>query len=160
MDPVQTVEIPMQELAEILELQLSKGGRAALTVTGSSMAPMLHNRRDRVWLTRLTRDPKKGDVILYRRKNGQYVLHRVIQSEDLMGCVCCGDNDWRTELVHRADILGVVCAFCRGGETCTVQDRGYRLYAWLWTQTFPLRRPLLFVRRLLGRLKRAWRARK
>lgn len=148
----------MEELAEILRLQLGQGGVAALAVTGSSMVPMLHNGRDRVWLTQLTRAPQRGDVILYRRANGRYVLHRVIRPQGEDDCVCCGDNDWRTEVVHRGDILGVVREFRRGGRTYTTQNGVYRLYVLLWTGAFPLRRPILLGRRLLGRLRRARRA--
>lgn len=50
MDHVETVEIPMNELTDILKLQIS---------SGSNMVPMLHNGRDWVWLTH---DPKRDDV--------------------------------------------------------------------------------------------------
>lgn len=154
MKPVQTVELPMRELVELLEVQLRGGGKAALTVTGSSMVPMLQHRRDQVWLTTLTRAPKKGDVILYRRESGRYVLHRVIRPDGPVGCLCCGDNDWKTELVRRTEIVGVVCEFRRKGKIYSVEDWQYRLYVRLWTLLFPLRRPILLVRRVLGRLKR------
>lgn len=160
MEAVQKVEIPMSDLAELLQLQIREGGIAVLTVTGSSMVPMLENRRDKVWLTRLIQAPKRGDVILYRRENGQYVLHRVIQSEDVLGCVCCGDNDWKTELVHKTDIMGIVRQFTHRGRVCTVQNWKYRLYAWLWTRSFSIRKPLLLARRQLGKWKRACQARK
>lgn len=147
----------MEELSGLLRLQIDRGGSAPLTVTGFSMLPMLANRRDRVYLTRLTHDPRRGDVILYRRENGQYVLHRVIYPEDLLGCQCCGDNSWTLELVHRTDILGIVHAFQRKGKDYTVRAPAYRLYSYLWTSLFPFRRPLIHSRRLLGRLKRTLR---
>lgn len=50
MADVQSVEIPMRALWELLRVQLDAGGEAALRVTGSSMVPMLSSRRDQVWL--------------------------------------------------------------------------------------------------------------
>ena len=44
------LKIPMAELAELIKIQLEQGGRAELTVTGSSMHPLYHNRRDKVIL--------------------------------------------------------------------------------------------------------------
>ena len=48
-----------------------------LVVSGSSMTPFLAHGRDTVYLSRLTRPARKGDILLYRRDNGAYVLHRV-----------------------------------------------------------------------------------
>lgn len=154
MEAVERVEIPMRELAELLCAQMDAGAEAALTVTGYSMLPMLHDRRDRVWLTRLDRVPKRGDVLLYRRENGQYVLHRVIRPEGSEQCLCCGDNDSRAELVKHADILGVVSRFSRKEAVYSVRKRSYRLYVFVWTGLFPVRRPLLWVRRKLGTWRR------
>lgn len=148
----------MEELGGLLELQLREGGPAALTVTGFSMMPMLRHRRDMVWLTRLEREPRKGDLLLYRRPDGRYVLHRVVRVEGWTDCVCCGDNDCRPERVRREDVVGVVCGFCRNGKRYTVRDWRYLLYVRLWTGLFPLRRPLLRARRQLGRWRRAWKA--
>ena len=75
---LQTYRIPMASLAELIQLQLEKGGRATLTVTGVSMYPMLRNCVDKVVLIPITGRQKKGDIIFYRRDNGQYILHRII----------------------------------------------------------------------------------
>ena len=82
---MQTQVIPMKDLAELITLQLEKGGRAKLTVTGFSMRPMLHERRDSVVLIPVRQRQSAGDVILYLRENGQYVLHRII-AQSAVGC--------------------------------------------------------------------------
>lgn len=51
---MRAVDIPMEELAKLLQLQLDHGGEATLTVTGVSMLPMLYNRRDSVKLAVIT----------------------------------------------------------------------------------------------------------
>ena len=42
------IAVPMEELMPLLQLQMEASGSAKLTVTGWSMMPMLHNRRDSV----------------------------------------------------------------------------------------------------------------
>ena len=159
MEQIKKVQLPMSELSKLLELRLGGDGSAVLTVTGSSMVPMLYNWKDQVWLKKMHRDPKRGDLILYCRANGQYVLHRVVQSEDLVGCICCGDNCCESELVNRSAILAVVFAFTHKGRYYTVENRIYRLYAWIWTELMPFRKPILRLRRCLGRWRRNWRNR-
>ncbi len=87
-------EMPMGELAELIRFQLANGGVANLVVKGSSTAPMLHNGRDSVTLTPPAGPVKRGDVILYQRENGRYVLHRVIRCRE-DGLLCCGGGSWR-----------------------------------------------------------------
>jgi hypothetical protein len=147
--------IPMAELAELLLLQMENGGRARLTVTGGSMLPMLHPHRDAVELVIPRNAPEKGDIILYRRENGAYVLHRIIRvCED--GYLCSGDNQVMREPVKPEQVLAVADGYIRKGKSCTMDKPGYRLYKGFWQLTFPLRGIYLAVRRPLGRLYRKW----
>ena len=144
--------LPMEQLAQLITLQLESGGRANLTVTGSSMLPMLRNGVDAVELIQPTGQGQKGDILLYRRKNGQYVLHRVIALTD-SGYICCGDNQAEREPVDREQVLAVVDGFTRGGKRYDLSNGFYRLYTALWVGLFPLRRYYIAVRRPLGRLR-------
>lgn len=147
--------IPMEQLGPLLEEQL-RGGSARLPVTGSSMLPMLRHGRDVVGLVSLEGRPGRGDVMLYRRADGQYVLHRVIRMVDGETCLCCGDNQWQRELVPLSRGIARVDRFCRGGRWYEVDRcKSYQLYTRLWTGLFPVRRPILWVRRGLGCLRRA-----
>jgi len=142
--------IPMEELSELILLQLENGGRARLTVTGSSMAPMLHNRRDTVELIPVTGKQKKGELILYRRENGQYVLHRIVKVvKD--GYICCGDNQAMREPVAQEQLLAVVDGFIRNGKKYTRKSISYRLYKAVWVGLFPVRKAHLTVWRCLRR---------
>ncbi len=132
-------------------MQMEKGGSADLTVTGWSMLPMLHNHRDHVTLIPPVGKLKKKDIILYRRENGQYVLHRII---DLEGdtYILSGDNQAMREPVQQSQIIGVVSGFTHKGKPLTMNNLGYRLYAWIWVELFCLRKGYLLVRRRTGRL--------
>ena len=148
--------LPMEALAELICLQTENGGTATLTVTGSSMMPMLHHQRDAVMLIQKAARQKKGDIILYKLGNGRYVLHRIIAlKED--GYICCGDNQTLREQVSHSQVLAVVSGFHRKGKHYTVDAPGYRLYTALWVDLFFLRRPYIKLRRSLGRLRKRMR---
>lgn len=150
---MQRVTIPMAELASILQLQLNTAGSARLTVTGSSMLPMLHHSKDTVILSPVYQSPARGALPLYLRDNGEYVLHRILRSVP-EGFLCCGDNQWQTEIVRPDQLLAVVTGFTRNGREYQTSHRGYRLYVWLWVSLHPVRRYILAVRRCLGKLRK------
>lgn len=149
-DAVKTWSVPMMQLVDVLQLQLTQGGVTVLTVTGTSMHPTFRHKRDRVKLVK--RKPKKHDVILYKRDNGAYVLHRIVK----LGSphICCGDNQWQTEPVREDQILAVAEGFTRNGTYRTVHDWSYRLWVFIWMGLRPVRRPILAVRNFLRRFRR------
>ena len=153
------IAIPMEELMALLQLQMQTTGSAPLTVTGWSMMPMLHNRRDSVVIEPVEDRQKKGDLILYRRENGQYVLHRILRLNK-EGYVCCGDNQFFTEKVGESQLIAVVTRFTRGGKSYDVDNKGYRRYVWWWVNFHWLRWLYLGPRRLLGFVRTAIRHRK
>ncbi len=153
LERIQTVTIPMEALAEVIELQLQTGGKANLTVTGNSMVPMLYHRKDTVMLTSVEGKQKPGQVILYRRENGRYVLHRIIAlTED--GYICCGDNQYEKEPVAHTQLIASVVGFTRKGKLHECTALGYRFYTALWVYGFFARRPYIKIRRWLGRLRK------
>lgn len=142
-------EIPMQSLMQLLQVQLEEGGSANLTVTGFSMHPLLRSRRDSVVLVPAGRQ-KKGDIILYRRESGQFVLHRIVKVEQDT-YICSGDNQAIREPVTKEQILAVVDGFTRKGKAYDISHPGYQIYVWVWVELFCLRKHYLFVRRLFAR---------
>ena len=149
---MQMVTMPMENLAELIQVQLDNGGRANLTVTGNSMRPMLTHRRDSVTLVR-TQQYKVGQIPLFRRDNGAYVLHRIIEvTED--GYICCGDNQAIREPVREDQMIAVVADFVKNGKYHTVEELGYRFYSAVWMKLFPVRKLYYRGRRFLGRVRR------
>lgn len=152
---MQQRSIPMEALAELLSLQLAHGGQAPLTVTGSSMLPMLREGRDTVYLSCLSDPLKKGDLILYRRDSGSYILHRIVAVPSDTELICCGDNQWQPERIGKAQVLGVVSGFSRNGKHYDTSHGLYRLYVRLWVGIFPVRRYMFALRRKLKKLFRS-----
>lgn len=130
------------------ERLLAENGFYAATVHGQSMEPLLFNHRDTVYIEK-TDTFRKRDVVLFRRHNGQLVLHRLLRCHDDR-FVACGDNDRRSESLTASQILGVMTAFTRNGRTVSVSSRRYRLYSFVWS----LSKPTTFLLQGIYRLGR------
>lgn len=133
--------IENERLCALMEAAFAAGGDFRFLPTGRSMKPMLRGRRDMVALRPPgLRPPKRYDVILYKRKNGQIVLHRIVGQNE-RGFRLCGDNQATVEENVRPEmILGVMAKFRRGKRWISADSRLYRLYAALWTALRPARR--------------------
>ena len=70
---------------------IDRDGRLIYTNVGDSMMPLIRQDRDLLIIEKPDGRLKKYDVPLYKRDNGQYVLHRILKvRED--DYVICGDN--------------------------------------------------------------------
>ncbi len=139
------VSVPTEELIEILMLQIQSNGSGILPIVGTSMNPMLYEDRDDVIVAMQTRPLNVGDIILYKRENGQYVLHRIVKMTERT-YICCGDNQWKPERVKPEQILAVVTGFTRKGKTYDITHKGYQRYVKLRIFFRPMRRPILAIR--------------
>lgn len=125
-----------------IEEQLLENGTYVSTTVGSSMKPMLRNRRDRIVLVPVgDKSLKKWDLPIYRRPDGKYVLHRIIAVKD-DHYVIRGDNTYQKEYVPKEWVLGYVCEFYRGEKHVSADSRAYRFYAALWQRIYFLRLPI------------------
>lgn len=143
----------MEQLYALMEQKLAQGGSVVLPVTGISMNPMLVHHRDSATLC-AANTAKKGELIFFRRDNGSFVLHRVVRIVGPGEYLCCGDNQYEPEPVRGSQILATVTEFTRKGKVYSVKALGYRVYVTVWVWLFPVRRPLLAVRRVFGRLRK------
>lgn len=149
--------MPMEHLAQLLQVQLEQGV-APLRVVGTSMSPTFRSNKDTVYLKKVDSPLAKGDVILYLRENGQYVLHRIIAvKNDVL--ILCGDNQFAPERLKPSQVIARVEGFQRKGKDYSVSHPGYRFWVWLWVGLYPVRRPLILLRRCLGRIRRFFKRR-
>ena len=124
-----------------LESVLRRDGRLVYRVKGVSMEPMLRDGKDVVVLKKPGGRLHLFDVPLYRRENGQYVLHRVIDFCRDGSYVMCGDNQFAKEKGIRDDqIIAVMTSFMRKGKPYTMTSLRYRAYVNFWYYTRIFRR--------------------
>lgn len=138
------VKAPMKKLAPLIEETVNGGGTFRLITAGTSMLPLLRDRTDTVILKKAETPLKRYDIPLYRRANGQYVLHRILRLEKDGTYTLCGDNQTVAEKgIRDEDITAVASEIDRNGKTIRFSSFGYRLYVFLWCKCFLIRRILL-----------------
>ncbi len=143
--PKKTVDTAIY-ISSLLEL-IRQGEEVGLPIAGSSMTPFLGDGRDQVFIRRPDRPLKRGDVVLYRRDNGDYVLHRIHRVRKAGNSATydiVGDAQSRVETGVRADqILAVATRAKRKGEIIEPNSFYWWFFQNVWIGIVPLRRPVL-----------------
>ena len=136
------------------EEEIRNSGKLIYTTVGVSMRPLIKQGRDLLIVTKPQGRLKKYDIPLYKRKNGQYVLHRVVKVKD-DGYVILGDNciKWEND-IKDDQIIGVLTSLVRKGKEVDFNSFGYRFYSRAWYLLYPVRVIFLSARRLAGKIKR------
>lgn len=135
-----------------IEETLQKNGYLCMTPLGNSMLPLLRGGRDTIYLEQSKGRLKRGDIALYRSKDGRYVLHRVI-------AVYPGYYEFRGDNSAEADapvedgqVLGVLKKFYRGGRWIECSSRACRIYSAIWLAMYPVRRIFIKFRHRAARV--------
>ncbi len=143
-------EARLEQLLPLIREYLSEGKSVRFSPRGTSMLPLLRQGRDSVVLSAAPEKLRKYDIPLYRRDDGTFVLHRIVQTGETY--TCAGDNQFVLEPgIRRDQIIAVVTAVSRENREYTVDSWGSRLYCRLWHGSRPVRR---FWRRGMGWLRR------
>lgn len=127
--------INLSDMYPVIEEVLASGGKFSLTITGTSMYPTILGGRDQVTLVKAPEKLKKYDLPLYRRKSGQFVLHRIVAVEDDGTYTCCGDHQWELEKgLRQEQMIGLATDFIRKGKHFTAENRHYVrwVHFWVW----------------------------
>lgn len=121
-----------------LEREILSGNPVVTFTYGDSMEPLLYHQNTRVVIRKADGKLKKGDLPVYRRPSGQFVMHRIIRVED--SCYYTrGDNRFGSERVPEEWVLGVVTEIYRKNSHILVTDWRYRLYVTIWNLIYPIR---------------------
>lgn len=155
--PQQKRVVDAQEYIDVLRGILEEGKEVSLTITGNSMSPFMIHERDVIVLAPINSPLKKGDMAMFQRANGQYVMHRVcrVKSE---ACYFVGDaQDWIEGPISREQIFGRVTAVRRKNVWIRPGDFWWEFFEHVWIRMIPLRRPVM---RIYGILTKAVRKRR
>lgn len=140
-------EVLMDQLLGLLEDTES----VPLVISGSSMTPFLVHGRDTVYLSKVKHPLKKGDMILYCRDNGAYILHRICRVEGETYTLV-GDAQTLLEPGVRQDqVRAVVSAVCRKGKILRSGSFWWDFFERIWIRMISLRPAAMAVySRLMG----------
>ena len=141
-------EAVMEPLLALLE----ETDAVPLVISGGSMTPFLIHGRDTVYLSKPENAPKRGDMLLYRRRDGSYVLHRVYRVEGER-CTMVGDAQTLLEPgICREQILAKVTAVRRKGKLLQKGDVLWWVFEKIWIRMVPLRPAVMSVYRRMKRM--------
>ena len=128
----------MNNRENVLCQEIESGKPVLIRTSGDSMQPLLFHHQTQVVVQKTARPLKKGDLPLYRRPSGQFVLHRIIRVED-ESYYTRGDNRIGLEQVPKDWVLANTCQIYRKDQQFSVQDGRYKLYVCFWNAIYPLR---------------------
>ncbi len=147
-------KVTMKELLPFIEEALNNDKTFTIPITGTSMLPLLVAGRDTVTLKKCEGSLTSGDLPLYRRTDGTFVLHRVVKVETDGTYTMCGDNQFLKEKgIAHSQIIGVVTEITRNGKTFTVDSKKYQQYVKLGLSLLNIRYPYKRFRYLLHLIK-------
>ena len=110
-----------------------------LVISGNSMSPFLIHGRDTVYLSRLTRPIRRGDVLLYQRDSDAYVLHRVYKVEN-NNLTMVGDA--QTELeegIRPEQVIAIMTMADRKGKKQAPGTFWWEFFEKVWIRLLPFR---------------------
>lgn len=137
-------KIKMEELLPFIGEAFERGKSFQIPITGTSMNPLLYEGRDFVEIVKPALPLKIGDIPLYRRADGAFVLHRVVEIGDGGEYVMCGDNQFILEYgIRDADIIAVAKTLIIDGKRVdTESDPDYLKHREKFTENVKRRYPL------------------
>lgn len=138
-------------VAGSIEEMIKSGATVPVYISGNSMNPFLVSRRDVVYLKCFDgSDLTKGKILLFRRKDGQLVLHRLYRKLSDGKLQVVGDGQVQLEKIDKAQVVAVVSDIERKGRKRSAGSLGWKAVDFFWRLLMPIR-PLIM--RVWRRLK-------
>ncbi len=131
-----------QEVAEVV----ASGHRVEIVGKGNSMFPLIRGETDKIVLRKTdSRSIEKGNLLLVKLANGNYVLHRV-KKHDTHTVILQGDANLRSvETCRREDVIAEAVEVIRDGKRITKGSFVWKLFGLLSLQPYRIRRVVLTV---------------
>lgn len=142
-------ELTVAEMLPLIEEAIESGGVFTLYPKGDSMKPLIRGGLDAVELCAIE-DVAVGDIVLFRRESGEFVLHRIVDGgpEDY---VFCGDNQCVLEGgIRREQMIAKAGAILREGVRTPADHPEYLKYV----KGLPARRRRIRARATLRAVKK------
>lgn len=140
-----------QYLDTVCELLQQGEQSVAVPVAGGSMVPFLWSG-DTVYVDIPDSPVKRGDIVLYTRSSGRYILHRVFRVRKDGSYIMVGDAQTELELLPGRDQIHARVTMARHkGKLMKPGQPRWWIYGHIWLWLRPVR-PLLM--RLRGKLHR------
>lgn len=141
------------EYVSMLRELTEQGKEVSLLISGSSMSPFLAHQRDFICFKMPDRDLRRGDMVFYQRKNGQFVMHRIWKKKT-DGFYIVGDAQVDIEgPIQQEQIFAYVTKVKRKDEWIGPGDFWWEFFEHVWIRVVPFRPVLKRVYGVLSSLK-------
>lgn len=145
--------VDARELYGQLSELIREGKSVSVKITGNSMAPFMYHMRDTIFIKAFEDEPKVGQICLYQRDNGQYVVHRVIKCEKDKTYTIIGDGQTEKEKgIRRDQMIGYVYQIKRKNKMERSGTFWWFFFEKIWLHMIPLRRIIMKLYQLMSNI--------
>lgn len=136
--------VDTREYVSVLRELVQEGREVSLLVSGSSMSPFLAHQRDYIYFKEPDRELRKGDMVFYQRRSGQFVMHRIWKVKNGKYYMV-GDAQREIEGPLDLDqIFALITKVQRKGKWIEPGNFWWEFFEHVWINIVPARR--VFVR--------------
>jgi len=148
--------IRMEEFIDIIEEILDSDSDVKILITGGSMYPFLREDLDSVVLSKNYAVLRRGDIVLIKREDGKYVLHRIIKVRN-GDIYMAGDAGQRIEgPISSEQVIAGVTSIYRRDKEIPCSSLFWRFLSFAWIMMLPWHRAVIGsyirMRRTMGRI--------
>lgn len=145
------VDVDTREYVAVLKEMVDQGMEVSMTVSGTSMEPFLIHNQDRIFFQKPKGPIKKGDMVFFQRKTGEYVMHRIMRVRDHRYYLAGDHQTFLEGPIEESRIFAKVVSVERAGVWLSEDDRVWRFYAVWWRRLFWVRKVVNKLKRIIGK---------
>lgn len=139
-------------LPTILEI-MGEGRRVRITVTGMSMYPFLRGNIDSVELSSINfAELLRGDIVLIKRDNGAYILHRVVHKGKERFFLAGDAQQWIEGPLRPDQLVAKVVTVWRKDSSIPCTAIVWIFLSKLWCWLLPFRYSIIKTYNIIHRL--------
>lgn len=144
----------LRDMEPVMRKVLAEDGVFPFYPKGTSMEPTIHQGTDQVLLKALPEKLKKYQMVLYKRSNGAFVLHRIVRIEK-DSYTMRGDNQFFDEPgIRREQMIGIVCGLQTPKGEVDTENFLHLVKSALWVESAGIRKILRGLRRHISKIIR------
>ena len=133
-------KIKAVEIFTLVSEIIAQGQSTRIGVTGTSMYPFLRDSVDSVEFSRADFNAlARGDIVLIRRTDGAYVMHRIIKASEQNIYIIGDAQQWIEGPIYPDQLIAVVSAVWRKDNRILCSSWWWKIMSEVWLILRPFR---------------------
>lgn len=145
------IEVDTREYVTALKEMVEQGMEVSMTVFGTSMEPFLIHNRDRIYFQQPKEPIKKGDMVFFQRKTGEYVMHRIMKVKNQQYYLAGDHQTFLEGPIERSQIFAKIIAVERDGVWLSEESIIWKFYAGWRRRAYLIRKVGNKLKRIIGK---------